>query len=95
MQFAKRLRVLPKKPKIKKISNVDSTDIAVQLESSDCEASENIGSLNPVITESEFDKNIIKDLLDGVWVSYFCTIFSELLDFGIMEIVKFSYVHFW
>ncbi|KAL3985641.1 Queuine tRNA-ribosyltransferase family protein [Acanthocheilonema viteae] len=67
MQFAKRLRVVPKKSKVKKVSKVDATDMTVQLESSDCEASENIDSLDPIITESEFDKNIIKNLLAGVW----------------------------
>ncbi|EFO28416.1 queuine tRNA-ribosyltransferase [Loa loa] len=65
MQFAKRLRVFPKKPKMK--SKVDTTDITVPLESSSPEVSGSIGSLDPVIVESEFDKNIIKDLLAGVW----------------------------
>lgn len=73
MQFAKRLRVLPRKSKVKKISKVDGTDKVVQQESSDCEASENTDFLDPVITESKFDKNVIKDLLAGVWVSYFFT----------------------
>ncbi|CAG9539452.1 unnamed protein product [Cercopithifilaria johnstoni] len=67
MQFAKRLRVCPKKSKVKKISKMDAVDMAAQLESSGCEESENIDSLNPVVTESEFDKNVIKDLLSGVW----------------------------
>lgn len=71
MQFAKRLRILPKKPKVKKISKVDANGMTVQLESSSCELSENIDCLNPVITESEFDKNVIKDLLAGVWASRF------------------------
>ncbi|VDM07479.1 unnamed protein product [Wuchereria bancrofti] len=67
MQFAKRLRVLPKKTKVRKISEMDATDTTVQLKSSNCEALENISSLDVVITESEFDKDVIKDLLAGVW----------------------------
>ncbi|VIO98604.1 Uncharacterized protein BM_BM6467 [Brugia malayi] len=67
MQFAKRLRVLPKKTKVKKVSKMGSIDTNVQLKSSHCEVLENISSLDVVITESEFDKNVIKDLLAGVW----------------------------
>ncbi|VDK74370.1 unnamed protein product [Litomosoides sigmodontis] len=67
MQFAKRLRVLPRKSKVKKISKVDGADKAVQQESSDCEASENADFLDPVVTESEFDVNVIKNLLAGIW----------------------------
>ncbi|KAM3717076.1 putative COA8 family protein [Dirofilaria immitis] len=66
MQFAKRLRVLPKKLKVKKMSKVGTIEKALQLESFP-DASGNIGSLDLVITESEFDKNVIKDLLAGVW----------------------------
>lgn len=63
----------------------EATDTTIQLESSYCESSGNTGSLDLVITESEFDKDVIKNLLAGVWVSYFCSIILELLDFRIMK----------
>ncbi|VDO43342.1 unnamed protein product, partial [Onchocerca flexuosa] len=67
MQFAKRLRSLPKKSKGKKMSEVGATNTTTQLESTYCESSGNTGSLDLVITESEFDKDVIKNLLAGVW----------------------------
>lgn len=69
MQFAKRLRVHSKKRKIKIKSKPGA--VRVQPESSSCEAVGNNDSLDLVITESEFDKDVIKGLLAGLWVGHY------------------------
>lgn len=71
-----------------------SIDTNVQLKPSHCEVLENISSLDVVITESEFDKNVIKDLLVGVWVSYFSCYLKTagFWDKGNSDIF---YFHFW
>uniref|UniRef100_A0A915PH28 tRNA-guanine(15) transglycosylase-like domain-containing protein n=1 Tax=Setaria digitata TaxID=48799 RepID=A0A915PH28_9BILA len=67
MQFGKRLRSLSKKPKAKKTLKMGGTETDTHLESSNNESSEDTDSLDPIIKESEFDGNIIKNLLAGVW----------------------------